>query len=127
MVLNPKAKVSTQPFRNGESFLFQELWIEEFGLITRSTVAEDGDNRFSRAQFFGQANCSSDVDPGGTPEAQSFFLKQLKANRQCLIIRNLEGVIHDGVFQVGGDPSLARDGSPPVSYTHLTLPTICSV
>ena len=74
MVLNPKAKVSTQPFRNGKSFLFQELWIEEFGLITRSAVAEDGDNRFSGAQFFSQANRTSDVDPGGTPEAQSFFL-----------------------------------------------------
>ena len=41
MVLNHKAKVSTQPFRNGKSFLFQELWIEEFGLITRSAVAEE--------------------------------------------------------------------------------------
>ena len=74
MVLNHRAKVSTQPFRNGKSFLFQELWIEEFGLITRSAVAEDGDNRFSGAQFFGQANCTSDVDPGGTPEAKSFLL-----------------------------------------------------
>ena len=63
LVLNHKAKLSTQPFRNGKSFLFQELWIEEFGLITRSAVAEDGDNRFPRAQFFGQANCTSDVDP----------------------------------------------------------------
>ena len=63
-VLNPKANVSTQPFRNRKSFLFQELWIEEFGLITRSAVAEDGDNRFSGAQFCGQANCTSDVDPG---------------------------------------------------------------
>ena len=106
MVLTPKARVSTQPFRYGESFLVQEIWIEEFGLITRSAVAEDGDNSFSGAQFFGQANCTSDVDPGGTPEAQSFFLKQLKANRQCLSIGNLEGVIHDRVFQVGGDPSL---------------------
>ena len=68
------AKVSTQPFRNGKSFLFQELWIEEFGLITRSAVTEDGDNRFSGAQFFGQANCTCDVDPGGTPEAKPFLL-----------------------------------------------------
>ena len=74
MVLNHKAKVSTQPFRNGESFLFQELWIEEFGLITHSAVTEDGDNRFTVAQFFGQANCTSDVDPGGNPEAKPFIL-----------------------------------------------------
>ena len=74
MVLTPKARVSTQPFRNGKSFLYQELWIEEFGLITRSAVAEDGDNRFSGAQYFGQANRSSDVDPGGTPEAKPFLL-----------------------------------------------------
>ena len=74
MVLNDKANVSTQPFRNGKSFLFQELWIEEFGLITRSAVAEDGDNRFTWSQFFGQANCTSDVDPGGTSEAKPFLL-----------------------------------------------------
>ena len=125
MVLNDKAKLSTQPFRNGKSFLFQELWIEEFGLITRSAVAEDGDNRFTGAQFFGQANCTSDVDPGGTPEAKPFLLKQLKANRQCLIIRNLEGVIHDRVFQVGGDPSLTDAFGNGISPgTELTLGVI---
>eukprot|EP00969_Alexandrium_andersonii_P135114 5977278-Alexandrium_andersonii.AAC.1 len=28
---------------------------------------------------------------------------------------------------VGLSPRLATTGDPPVSYTHLTLPTICSV
>ena len=53
----------------GKSFLFQELWIEEFGLITRSAVAEDGDNRFSGPNSLARRIAPATLIPESTNRA----------------------------------------------------------
>ena len=46
-------------------------------------------------------------------------------NRVCSVARSLGRL--DGDIAVTGDTGTGRDELTAVSYTHLTLPTICSV
>ena len=61
-------------------------------------------------------------------ESAGAHLALVTANR---IRDRLGGLIHGlnlvfGIYDLNGTPS-QRDNGGPVSYTHLTLPTICSV
>ena len=40
---------------------------------------------------------------------------------------NLDSILQEQMKRHGANPHFLRDAALPVSYTHLTLPTICSV
>eukprot|EP00969_Alexandrium_andersonii_P296563 13104816-Alexandrium_andersonii.AAC.1 len=58
----------------------------------------------------------------------------LVGSEMCIRDRPIPGITEEGAAHVGhglltaaGSPAAHLHGVAPVSYTHLTLPTICSV
>ena len=82
-----------QPLRHRQVLRFEELRVEQLGLVARAVVAEHGDDGVARAQLLGQPDGAGDVDAGGAAHAQPFLLQQLEADGTDFLVGDQVGAV----------------------------------
>ena len=113
-------------------------------MLTAASAKEDANPEFCHAVLVwlgaGFASIAGMVPEGLAPQAWGFSLRMLCA---ILTSTSMESIFYArtdspagplllalsdrGLLKLEFDRGQRTDGTNPVSYTHLTLPTICSV